>query len=265
MCSYVKQVLKKRFPLPQPPLKPSIASPTTPTEPSKFNVLPWPRSLRKARPFSPALAPPENRYLSQPPGPEQYTGSSRGGGFHPPLEIVSGGCGNHRPLSQPPGPEQYTGSSREGGFHPPSEIVTGGGGNYRPLSQPPGPEQYTGSSRGGGFHPPLEIATGSDGNHRPLSQPPGPEQYTGSSRGGGFGHPLQKFMERFLVFVINVNPQCPAGIGIFQTGCHILPLEPRKLFRNYRAANVPLTLREQLELHNQGYKTGSGTTHNSEN
>ena len=117
MCSYVKQVLKKRFPLPQPPLKPSIASPTTPTEPSKFNVLPWPRSLRKARPFSPALAPPENRYLSQPPGPEQYTGSSRG---------------------------------------------------------------------------------------------------------GGFGHPLQKFMERFPVFVINVMPQCPPGIGsIYQPWQHL--------------------------------------------
>ena len=84
-------------------------------------------------------------------------------------------------------------------------------------------------------------------------------------RGERFVLPLYKLMERLLVLFVNVIPQRFCWVGVLQAGCHILPLEPRNLVRNYRAANVPLTLREQLELHNQGYKTGSGTTHNSEN
>ena len=57
----------------------------------------------------------------------------------------------------------------------------------------------------------------------------------------------------------------PFDLSTFRPFDHIPPLEPRNLFRDYRAANIPLTLREQLELHNQGCKTGSGITHTSEN
>ena len=69
-----------------------------------------------------------------------------------------------------------------------------------------------------------------------------------------------------LIIWLDVPFQSSARPGLFQAGRHIPAIEPRNLFCDNRAANVPLTLCEQLDLHNHDYNLdpdhAQGITHN---